>query len=116
MDITIKLHGWADSFKGYKQVEFVLQIVMWQLTGDCDYEFKIECESDGDVRYKSKFKIKAERYHSLGFKSKSDNYEIGVTCYNFSFEVPCYTKSYIYKFAYKAVKEMLQREQREGEE
>lgn len=105
MKVQINLKGWADGLSGYRKMEFPLQIAMYEIIHDCDFQFEIKSEGTTGYVYDA-FKIDViatrccSRYYEEG-KPMTETIEK----YVFSFIVPEYTKAYVYSEAKKCLKE-----------
>jgi hypothetical protein len=60
--VIVRLRGWADSIslKRNKKIEFPIQMAIYEVIGDCDWELDIHTEGS-DVRKQFKIKVVAER-------------------------------------------------------
>ena len=105
-EIIVKLSGCADGLSDMpKKIEFVLQIVMHEIKGDCDFSFNVDTESaNSDVREPHIVKVTARRCYSRGYGIKQGIISKGWTVYKFNFTVPSYTLENIYVAAKEALK------------
>ena len=109
MEAVIKLSGWADGlgFATHKMLEFPLQMAMYEIVGNCDFEFKIKVEGETDVRYEHKISVVAERVCSCGYDADRKQYvERTFQHYEFNFAVPAYTLANVYEYAKEAIKKI----------
>ena len=115
MEVKINLRGWADSFSitRYRKLELSLQLAIYETTGDCDWDFRIKVDSkEGYVDKAHTISVTAERVCASGYSIDKDTGEDRVErTFNrlqFSFVVPQYTVSNIYKYAKVAIKETVE--------
>ena len=94
-EVRISLTGWADSLSDYAEVRFILQIVFFEILGDCDWEFEIATDSESAFVYDPwSFRVMARRCFSRGFDK--DKETRGYTVYDLRFVADNYTKEEIY--------------------
>jgi hypothetical protein len=105
--VVVMLRGWADSIslKRNKKAEFPIQMAMYEIMGDCDWELEIQTEGS-DVRHPFKIKVVAERVFTSGGSGESQ-IERSFEQVKFEYEVPSYTMVNVYTGAIKALRDKI---------
>ena len=103
-EVTVRLRGWADSIslKRNKKIEFPIQMAIYEVIGDCDWELDIKTEGS-DVRKPFKISVIAERICASGSGGRA--IERTFQRLKFEYEVSSYTMVNVYEGAIKAIKE-----------
>ena len=106
MKVIINLTGWADSFTtGDKKLDFVLQLAMYEVVGNCDWNFKVKTKGKSGFVYDPyNIAVIATRCYSVGYDNKKET-DRHFEEYCFKFDVPSYTKANVYKYAKEAIKQ-----------
>jgi hypothetical protein len=104
--VTVRLRGWADSIslKRNKKIEFPIQMAIYEVVGDCDWELEIQTEGS-DVRHPFKIKVVAERVCAGGCGERM--VERTFQRVKFEYEVPSYTMVNVYTGAIKALRDKI---------
>jgi len=93
--------GWADSLCGNNAVKYPIQMALYDVKGDCDWDLEIDTLGDY-VNKEYSIGVVAQRYCTQGWSYKVATGTIEIC--TFSFTVPSYTLSNVYEYAKKALK------------
>ena len=104
MKIKVDLRGWADGLgDDPKKIYFPLQMAMYAVTHDCDWNFEVKTE--GEFVYKPfTIYVKARRCHSAYCDLVRNTNTRNYTYREFEFMVPQFTLANIYMEAVRALK------------
>lgn len=114
MRINVNLRGWADySLGDVRKIWFPLQIAMYEKLHDCDFKFDVKLDWHTDFVYDPvDIHVIATRCYSVHYKDNKP-IERSMSEYTFSFQVPQFTKAYVYKYALKAIDYAIERTYKE---